>query len=76
MSKADKAGEMRDEYDLSTGVRGRYAIRHAQGDNSVVLDPDVAKKFNAFAEVNKAFREFAAKKCAFDLPDSQGESTG
>ncbi len=37
--------EMRDEYDFSGGVRGKYAARYAQGTNIVVLDRDVAEIF-------------------------------
>ena len=48
MKKAtNKTGEpaMRPEYDFSRGVRGKYARRFAQGTNVVVLEPDVAKRF-------------------------------
>jgi hypothetical protein len=34
---------IRDEYDFSQGVPGKYARRYAQGTNVVVLEPDVAK---------------------------------
>ncbi len=37
--------EMRDEYDFSGGVRGKYAARYAEGTNIVVLDSDVAEIF-------------------------------
>jgi hypothetical protein len=33
--------EMRPEYDLSDGVRGKYAANFARGTNVVVLAPDV-----------------------------------
>jgi hypothetical protein len=36
---------MRDEYDFSGGVRGKYASRFARGSNVVVLKPDVAEAF-------------------------------
>ncbi len=50
---------MRDEYDFSKGVRGKYANRFAKGSNVVVLDPDVAEIFTDSASVNKALRVLA-----------------
>jgi len=58
----DHEDDMRDEYDFSDGVRGKYAARYAKGTNVVVLDPDVAKKFATSEEVNKALRELVSKK--------------
>ena len=49
--------EVQDEYDFSTGVRGKYAERFAKGTNIVVLDPDVAKMFPDSSSVNSALRE-------------------
>ena len=48
--------EMRDHYDFSGGVRGKYAQRHAEGTNVVVLDPDVAEMFPDRESVNEALR--------------------
>jgi hypothetical protein len=48
--------EMREEYDFSGGVRGKYAARYAEGTNLVRLDPDVAKVFPDSAAVNDALR--------------------
>jgi hypothetical protein len=62
MKKAiDKAAEpeMRDEYDFSRGVRGKYARRYAQGANVVVLEADVAKVFPNAAAVNDSLRALA-----------------
>jgi hypothetical protein len=56
-----KKTEMLDEYDFSSGVRGKYASRYRQGTNVVVLDPDVAKVFPNSRLVNKALRELARK---------------
>jgi hypothetical protein len=57
MNKGDEqSAEMRDEYDFSGGVRGRYADRYAQGTNVVVLDPDVAEAFPTPKAVNDALR--------------------
>lgn len=56
-NKREKPAErMRDEYDFSGGVRGKYARRFARGSNVVVLDPDVAKAFPDSAAVNDALR--------------------
>ena len=55
MSKAnDKPSddEMRDHYDFSGGVRGKYAKKYAEGSNVVVLDPDVAEHFKTSEDVN------------------------
>jgi len=51
--------EMRDEYDFSGGVRGKYASRFAKGSNVIVLDPDVAEVFGDGAAVNEALRLLA-----------------
>jgi hypothetical protein len=59
--KKDKVSgdAMREEYDFSEGVRGKYADRLKEGANVVVLDPDVAALFPESASVNEALREFA-----------------
>jgi len=48
--------EMREEYDFTGGVRGKYAARFAEGSNVVVLDPDVAREFPDSKSVNEALR--------------------
>jgi len=47
---------MRNEYDFSSGVRGKHAARYATETNIVVLDPDVAAVFPNSAAVNEALR--------------------
>ncbi len=47
---------MRDHYDFSAGVRGKYAARYAKGTNVVVLAPDVAEVFPDSIAVNEALR--------------------
>jgi hypothetical protein len=47
---------MRDEYDFSNGVRGKYVERLARGTNIVKLDPDMAELFKDSASVNEALR--------------------
>jgi len=48
---------MRDDYDFSDGVRGKYAKRYAEGTNVVLLEPDVAKAFPTARAVNAALRK-------------------
>lgn len=55
-SKARHSPEMRDHYDFSGGVRGKYAARYAKGTNVVVLAPDVAEVFPDSIAVNEALR--------------------
>ena len=55
----DTEPEMRDEYDFTGGVRGKYASRFAEGTNIVVLDPDVAEVFRDAKAVNDALRPLA-----------------
>jgi len=62
MSSEKKQGpepEMREEYDFSNGVRGKYAERFAKGSNVIVLDPDVAEVFRDAKAVNEALRVLA-----------------
>ena len=51
--------DMREEYDFSGGVRGKYASRFAEGSNVIVLDPDVAEVFGDAEAVNEALRLLA-----------------
>ena len=62
MKKAHKTRRstmMREEYDFSKGVRGKYAKRFEAGSNVVVLSPDVAKVFPNSDSVNEALRALA-----------------
>ena len=59
MSKNKTDNAMRDEYDFSDGVRGKYAGRFAEGSNVVVLDPDIAERFRDSQAVNDALRSLA-----------------
>lgn len=49
---------MKLEYDFSSGVRGKYAKRFAEGANVVVLEPDIMRAFPDSASVNHALRLF------------------
>lgn len=50
--------EMRPEYDLRGGVRGKYYERYRKGTNLILLDPDVAELFKDSVSVNAALRQF------------------
>lgn len=63
MSKATKNrdNEMRSEYDLRGGVRGKYYEKYKQCTNVVLLEPDLAKVFRDSDTVNQALREYLAE---------------
>jgi len=48
--------DMRPEYDLRGGVRGKYYKEYMKGTNVVLLDPDVAAVFPDSESVNQALR--------------------
>jgi hypothetical protein len=48
--------EIRPEYDLRGGVRGKYYKQYMEGTNIVLLDPDVAAVFHDSKSVNEALR--------------------
>lgn len=56
MKKEHDDRPMRDHYDLTGGVRGKYYERLAEGSNVIVLDPDVAEAFPNSKTVNEALR--------------------
>jgi hypothetical protein len=45
-----------DEYDFSSGVRGKHVRQFSEGTNIVVLDPDVSQIFPDSESVNEALR--------------------
>jgi hypothetical protein len=47
---------MREEYDFSGGVRGKYVDRYRRGINVVLLDPELAAAFTDSKFVNEALR--------------------
>ena len=71
--KGSAADEMRPEYDLRGGVRGKYYERYKQGTNVVLLEPDVAKVFRDSATVNKALRQYLSEH---GTPPTADEKTG
>jgi len=62
----EKSDEMRDEYDFSNAIRGKYADRFPRDVVMVTLAPDVAAAFPDADSVNEALRVLlkAAKKVA------------
>jgi hypothetical protein len=60
--------EMRPEYDLRGGVRGKFFAEYQKGANLVLLDPDVAKEFRDSGAVNRALRQFISEHPAAKAP--------
>jgi hypothetical protein len=74
MKKLDRDGdEIRNHYDFSGAVRGKYAKRYAEGTNVVVLDPDVADVFKDAESVNETLRAVAR---IIDLQSHKARKTG
>ncbi len=55
-NKRNAKDEMRSEYDIRGGERGKYYERYRQGTNMVLLEPDVAAVFRDSPSVNRALR--------------------
>jgi len=58
---------LKDEYPedlIKSGTRGKYAKRYREGTNVVLIDPDLHKLFPDSEAVNRALREYAARKQA------------
>ena len=53
---------IRQEYDFSGGVRGKYAKRYAKGTNLILLDADLAAKFPDSQSVSRALRAYLKNK--------------
>ena len=53
---------MKDNYDFSKGVRGKYAKRYKEGNNLVLLEPEVALAFPDSDAVNDALRQVIEEK--------------
>lgn len=54
--------DLRPEYDLASlepGVRGKYLERAREGNNQVLIDPDLMKRFPTGEAVNRALRMHA-----------------
>ena len=60
-----KDDEIREEYPeelIKSGERGKYAKQYRKGTNVVLIDPDLHEIFPDSESVNKALREYVAKK--------------
>jgi hypothetical protein len=68
MKKDEEEDEMRAEYDLRDGVRGKYYERYREGTNVVLLDADIAKVFRDSETVNIALRQFLSEHGAPSTP--------
>lgn len=53
--------DMRSEYDLRGGVRGKYYKQYKEGTNVVLLEPDLAKVFRDSDAVNEALRVYLSE---------------
>jgi hypothetical protein len=53
--------EMRPEYDIRGGIRGKYYERYKQGTNVILLEPDIAKVFRDSETVNEALRRYLSE---------------
>ena len=60
-ASTSESDEMRAEYDLRGGVRGKYYQRYREGTNLVLLDPDIADVFKDSTSVNTALRQFLSE---------------
>ena len=60
MKKMKDDPDLLEEYDFSTGTRGKYAQRYQEGSNVVVIEPDVAEFFPDHDSVNEALRNLVA----------------
>lgn len=58
-AESQAGSDMREEYDFSEGVRGKYTERYARGSNVVVLNADVAEVFSDAKALNEALRVLA-----------------
>ena len=56
VSRSVPEDEMRPEYDIRGGVRGKYYERYRAGTNVVLLERDLAEVFQDSESVNRALR--------------------
>jgi len=61
----DEKDSLRKEYPetlIKSGVRGKYAKKYRERTNIVLIDPDLHELFPDSAAVNRALRDYIAKK--------------
>ena len=68
--------DMRSEYDLRGGVRGKYYKQYMEGTNVVLLDPDVAVVFRDSESVNQALRVLMKAAGAIEQAASRKDERG
>ncbi|WP_456408921.1 hypothetical protein [Caldithrix abyssi] len=56
MKKKNEVNDILEEYDFSSGIRGKYAKRYKEGANIVLIEPDIAQYFPDQESVNEALR--------------------
>lgn len=61
---------MKEEYDFTEGVRGKYAKRFEKGTNLVLLEPEVAKYFPTAKSVNRALKRLISEG-KIDIPQKE-----
>jgi hypothetical protein len=61
-AKKRDSDEMRPEYDLGGGVRGKFFAEYQEGTNLVLLAPDVARSFRSSDAVNEALRNVISER--------------
>jgi hypothetical protein len=61
-TRKSEPDQMRPEYDLRGGVRGKYFEEYQKGTNLVLLAPDVARSFPDSNAVNEALRKVISEK--------------
>ena len=70
MKQEHEKDTTRQEYDFSSGVRGKHHEAYHRGTNVVLLEPDVAEVFKDSAAVNAALRALAQVARAHTPPVS------
>lgn len=73
-SNSNAVEEMRDEYDFSRGVRGKFFQEYTKGTNVILLDPDVAEFFPDSETVNQALRKLIPQNQVSQSPTTEGHS--
>lgn len=76
-NKPVSSEQMRAEYDIRGGVRGKYYERYRRGANVVELEPDVAAVFHDAESVNRALRMLiqVARKQVEEATSSTGTAS-
>lgn len=62
---SSKSDDLRPEYSaelIKSGIRGKYAARHREGTNVVLIEPDLHEHFPDSDSVNRALREHLEEK--------------